>query len=393
MSDSAERRSPPAFVTTADGLAELARRLAAEPLVALDTEANSLHAFRERVCVVQLSVPGLDAIVDPLTVPDLSPLKEVVASDAVEVVMHGGDYDVSLLSRDHGFSFGRVFDTMIAATLLSEPKVGLQALVEANFGVRLSKKHQTADWSRRPLSPDRIEYLRSDTAYLLPLRERLAARLVEADLVAEAAIEFRRLASRRGAPPPLEDPEAWRRAKGTDRLSDLGRAVLAAAWRWREDTARAHDVPRFRVLADETLVSLATSPPANEAALASRPGAGHVVRMGDAPALLSAILEGVEAARRGAAPPPSERPRRTPEEAALLARSKFREERLRRWRTQEAQRRGVPNVVVLPNPALLTIALSPPADAAALAALPDVGPKRAERYGATILALLAPPGS
>src|SRR5262245_27959551 len=131
-------RDAPLLVTTPEELARLAERLSREPLVALDTEANSLHAFRERVCVVQASVPGLDAIVDPLAVTDLSPLRAVVAREDAEVVLHGGDYDVSILSRDHGFEFPRVFDTMIAATLLGEERVGLAALLEAGCGVRHS---------------------------------------------------------------------------------------------------------------------------------------------------------------------------------------------------------------------------------------------------------------
>lgn len=369
-------------------LDHLARRLASEPLVALDTEANSLHAFRERVCVVQSSVEGLDAIVDPFSVPDLSPLAAVTASDRVEIVMHGGDYDVSILSRDHGFSFRRVFDTMIAATLLSEPKVGLQGLLEAHLGVRLTKKFQTANWARRPLSPEQVDYLRGDTTHLLRLRERLLARLREADLVEEAEIEFRRLAARKGAAPPLEDPEAWRRAKGADRLDDVARSVLAAVWAWRERTAKEHDVPRFRVLHDETLVALASRPPRSPGDLSSVPGTASVVRMGDGAAVLAAVAEGIEAAKRGEAPPRTERVRPSSEEKALTARANAREERLRKWRTAEAAHRGVPNVVVLPNPALEAIAASPPASLDELAANPDVGPKRAGRYGKTILSLL-----
>src|SRR5262245_42364166 len=118
-------RSDLAFVETPEALARLVERLAREPRFALDTEAASMHAYRERTCVFQASVPGLDAIVDPLRVPDLAPLAAVVARGDVEVVMHGGDYDVSVLSRDHGFRFARVFDTMIAATLLGEERVGL----------------------------------------------------------------------------------------------------------------------------------------------------------------------------------------------------------------------------------------------------------------------------
>ncbi|HVG93185.1 MAG TPA: HRDC domain-containing protein [Planctomycetota bacterium] len=380
----------PLLVETQGDLARLAERLAREPRVALDTEADSLHAFRERVCVVQVSVPGLDAIVDPLKVPDLSPLREVVARPDVEIVFHGGDYDITVLSRDHGFSFGRVFDTMIAATLLGVEKVGLQALVEAEWGVLLSKKFQTSDWKRRPFSPAQVEYLRSDTRYLLELRERLTARLAAADLEEEAAIEFRRLATRRGAPHG-DDPEAWRRVRGADRLDARGRAVFARAFAWRDEVAARHDVPRFRVVTNDALVALATNPPADLAALGKVPGTEGTVRAGDGEALLAALLAGVDDAARGEGPAALERPRLTSEERSRRDAARGREERLRAWRTHEARRRQVPNVVVLPNPALLAFAEDPPLDVAAVAAHPDCGRKRAALYGTAILEALAGP--
>jgi ribonuclease D len=381
--------SPPWLVETGADLARLAERLSGEPRLALDTEADSLHRYRERVCVVQVSVPGLDAIVDPLAVPDLSPLRALVAEGSREVVLHGGDYDVSILSRDHAFRFSRVFDTMVAATLLGEEKVGLQALVEAAFGVRLSKKLQTADWGRRPLTPEHTDYLRGDTAHLLGLRDLLAGRLRDADLVEESEIEFRRLAARRGSEPG-DEPEPWRRVKGADRLDARGRAVLAAAWAWREGAAKAHDVPRFRVLHDDSLVALATSPPADEAAVAALPGGATVRRVGDAPALLETVARGLAAAARGEAPPPPERPRRTPEERAQADAVRKREERVRAWRKDEAARRKVPNVVVLPNPALRALCEAPPSSVEEIARNPDVGPKRVALYGAKLLELLKP---
>jgi ribonuclease D len=381
-------RPPPLYVTTPEGLARLAERLAGEPRVALDTEANSLHAFRERVCVVQTSVPDLDAIVDPLAVPDLSPLREALARPGLEVVLHGGDYDVSILSRDHGFAFGTVFDTMVAATLLGDERVGLAALLESAFGVRLTKKWQTSDWAARPLPPEKIAYLRDDTAHLLALRRLLGTRLAEADLLEEADIEFRRLAARRGTPFG-DDPEGWRRLRGADRLDAAGRAVLSAAWRWRDERAKRHDVPRFRVLPNETLLDLASRLPRDASGLAALPGTASVVRMGDTDSLLAAVEEGLEAAERGDAPPPATRARPGAAESARIDRARKREERLRRWRGEEAVRRGVPNAVVLPNPGLEAIAEGAPATVADLAALPDVGPKRAARYGEAILAVLA----
>lgn len=382
----------PLFVETPDALAALVDRVASEPRVALDTEANSLHAYRERVCVVQLSVPGLDAIVDPLKLPDLEPLRRLVDRDDVEVVFHGGDYDVSVLSRDHGIVFRRAFDTMIAATFLGEEKLGLLALVEREFGATLSKKYQTADWARRPFTPDQIDYLRGDTTHLLELSARLRDRLAAADLVEETDIEFRRLVARRGAP-WADDPEAWRRAKGAEKLDARGRAVLASTWAWREGLARAHDVPRFRIVPNETLTDLAAKPPTDLDDFSRRPGTRGVVRQGDGPACLDAIRAGLAAFERGEAPAAAERPRLTAEERAAADVRRKLEEKIRRWRTDEAIRREVVNAVVLPNPGMEALIDGGASTIDEIAAIPDIGPKRARLYGAKLLELLgrAPP--
>lgn len=387
------RLHPPLLVETADALGALVTRLEGEPRLALDTEANSLHAYRERVCVVQLSVPGLDAIIDPLAVPDLTSLRQLVDRDEVEIVFHGGDYDVSVLSRDHGFAFRRVFDTMIAATFLGEAQLGLLALVEKEFGVRLEKKYQTADWARRPFSSEQINYLRSDTLHLLELSARLKDRIAATDLVEETDIEFVRLAARRGSP-WADIPEAWRKAKGAEKLDEQGRAVLASTWAWREQQARTHDVPRFRIVPNETLTDLAARPPTDVADLSRRPGIGSIVRMGDGQALFDAIETGLAAFAGGDAPKAAERPRPTADERAAADVRRKREERIRRWRTDEAIRRKVVNAVVLPNPGMEALIDALPRTAEEIAALRDVGPKRAQMYGAKFLELLAatPPG-
>ncbi len=377
-------------VETAEGLLRLVDRLATEPRIALDTEANSLHAFRERVCVVQLSAPGLDAIVDPLVVTDLDPLRDLVDRDAVEIVFHGGDYDVAMLSRERGFRFRRVFDTMIAATFLGDPRVGLAALVEAAHGVVLSKKYQTSDWAKRPFTPSHLDYLRGDTRFLLDLRERLGARLRDADLEEEVAIEFRRLAERKGVA-PVDDPEAWREAKDADKLDARGRAIAVRLWAWRDERAKTHDVPRFRVMNDGTLVAIAAAAPTSEGALSGVEGTHSVLRAGDGPAVLAIVRDGAEAAARDEGPPAPERPRRTPEERARGDVLRTLEDRIRTWRTEEAKRRNVPNVVVLPNVAMRALIETPPTSVEALAAHPDVGAKRAARYGETILRLLHEP--
>jgi ribonuclease D len=374
------------WVDAPRALEALAERVATARRVAIDTEGNSLHAYRERTCVVQVTEGGRTSLVDPLALPTLRPLRDALDRDDVEVVLHGGDYDVSVLTRDHDFRFRRLFDTMVAATLLSLPRVGLADLVAAEFGVVLDKRFQKADWAMRPLTPEHVAYLRRDTAYLLGLRERLGERLRAADLEEEAQIEFARLARRRGTP-AVFDPEAWREAEGADRLADRGRAALARLFAWRDEEARTRDVPPFRVLPPRALVLLAEAFDRGADPL-------RVLHPGDlrrhGAGVRAAIAAAGDDVARGAAPPPTDRPRLGPEERAERDRRRRREDALKAWRKAEASRRGVPNVVVLPNPAVEALVREEGGlDLAGLARIPDVGPRRVQRYGEEILRVLA----
>ena len=209
-------RAPAAWIDDRDALRRVADLVAEASQVALDTEANSMHAYRERTCTLQLTVGGEDVIVDAIAFDDLEPLRDAFDRKDLEVIVHGGDYDVTVLTRDHDWAFHRLFDTMIAATLLGDERVGLAALVEENFGEHLDKRHQRADWAQRPLSPDQLAYLQRDTIWLPHLREIYGNRLAEAGLDEAFGIEMGRLAARRGSP-LQKDPEAWRRAKGVSR--------------------------------------------------------------------------------------------------------------------------------------------------------------------------------
>src|SRR5512136_1487525 len=153
----------PIYVADGASLEAMARRLEGEPRVALDTESNSFHAYRERVCLLQISIAAADFIVDPIAV-DVRPLGAVLGGER-ELVLHGADYDVRCLRREYGWDLGRIFDTMVAARRLGSKELGLAALVHVNFGVRLTKEHQRADWGRRPLTADLLRYAAMDTRF------------------------------------------------------------------------------------------------------------------------------------------------------------------------------------------------------------------------------------
>ncbi|MHC5011515.1 MAG: HRDC domain-containing protein, partial [Planctomycetota bacterium] len=242
-------------------------------------------------------------------------------------------------------------------------------------------------WARRPLTDEQLDYLHRDTAYLPGLRERFSARLREADLEEEAGIEFRRLAAREGKPVAF-DPEGWRRIKGAGRLDAVGRAILSRLHVWREREAERRDVPPFKVLSPRTMHALAAHPPTDTRGTQALSAVGPRERRRYGNAILAALREGRRLAAEGRAPGKPARPRLPREEMVRRGRERKREDALRRWRRAEAEAREVPPLVVLPNPALQWIVRERPRDVDALAAHPDVGNKRAARYGRAILETL-----
>ena len=240
-----------AVIETNAALAALAARVAAADRVGVDTEADSLHCYHEKVCLVQVGLPGSDELVDPLAGGDLTPLLDALAG--TEMVMHGADFDLRMLYRLGLGPPRAVFDTMIAARLTGAAKYGYAALVAEHFGVVLPKGLQTADWARRPLAPRLAEYARNDTRFLLPLAERLGQRLNELDRrtwfaqSCRRAVDAARVVRER-------DPETEWRVRGSHVLGPRAGAVLRALWRWREDEARAADRPPFHILSNAELV-------------------------------------------------------------------------------------------------------------------------------------------
>jgi ribonuclease D len=282
-------RPLPALVSDAAGLDALARRLAAEPVIGIDTESNSFHVYRERICLVQISTRDEDFIVDPLAV-DVAPLGAVLC-DGRETVLHGADYDVRCMKREWGWRLPRLFDTMAAARRLGRTGLGLSALVEGHFGVRLSKAHQRSDWGRRPLSREQLAYAALDTRFLLPLHELLSGELAALGALPEARREFDRIAAVEFRE-RVFDEEGWRRLKGARELDAAGREVLRALWRAREDAARASDRPPFKVMVEQAMIDVARLRPRDPEALARVPGVTPPVlrRLG------AAIAAAIEAA-------------------------------------------------------------------------------------------------
>ena len=164
------------LVIDSDGkLTEFLPALRAADWLALDTEADSLHAYPEKLCLIQLSTTQGDRLIDPLARVDLQPLWLELKKH--QLILHGADYDLRLLRKNHGFVPNRIFDTMLASRLLGEREFGLGNLVKKYLGVVLEKGSQKADWSKRPLTPRMEDYARHDTRHLKALSDILRAQL------------------------------------------------------------------------------------------------------------------------------------------------------------------------------------------------------------------------
>jgi ribonuclease D len=268
------------LVADAPGFRRLLDQLEAAPVVALDTEGNSFHAYRERVCLIQIGMADTQVVLDPLSV-DVSALGPLMADPKRLWVLHGADFDVRTLHRDFGFRLGRLFDTMIAAQTLQLPELGLAALLRRRFGVDLRKGEQRSDWGKRPLRAAQLGYAAADVRFLLPLHDELELALHEKGLSSKAQAQFEKLRHVVVRERHF-DAEGYRRLRGAQALDAEGRALLRGMWCAREELARELDRPPFKVVSEGTLVQLAQARPRDLDALRRLPGVSDLVvrRMG-----------------------------------------------------------------------------------------------------------------
>lgn len=304
-----------------------------EPVLALDLEADSLHHYREQICLVQISTAAETTILDPLAAPEvLDGLESVLADAGVRKILHGGDYDVRLLKRGRVLRVRNLFDTMIAAQLTGRERFGLAPLLEEHFGVILDKRHQRADWSRRPLGPELLAYAAADTAHLHALSGHLAAELQALGRLEWAVEEFRLLEQvEPGAP-----KKPWcLDIKGAARLSPRQLARLQALLETRDELARARNRPPFMVFTSQVLIDWAQTPPASRRALLETPGAGRALLELHA----DRVLQALESA---AALSEQECPRAEPARRSVLSASEAsRFSRLRAAREEASRRLGL----------------------------------------------------
>lgn len=246
------RDGVPTPLTTSAEVADYAGRLAAgSGPVAVDAERASGYRYGQRAYLVQIRRRGAGtALIDPIAVPDLSPIQDAIAD--CEWILHAASQDLACLAG-LGMAPKVLFDTELGARLAGFDRVGLGALVEELLGLRLEKGHSASDWSTRPLPRDWLIYAALDVEVLIELRDGVRQRLVETGKLAWAEAEFAAV---------LDTPEAaarvdpWRRTSGMHSLRSRRQlAALRALWEARDEVARRRDIAPGRILHDKAMVA------------------------------------------------------------------------------------------------------------------------------------------
>jgi len=372
------------IITEAQELEALAEDLLKEDVVAFDTEADSFYHYFDKTCLVQVATRERNWLVDPLALggpANLAPLGPVFASPRVRVLFHAAEYDLFILKRDCGFSFTNLFDTMVSAQLLGYPAVGLAALIEHHFGVRLPKDEQRSDWSRRPLRDKQLQYAVSDVLYLIRLAEAIEKELEEKGRLRWAMDEFDAL-TRRAWPEREFDPLGYLRIKGAKSLDPVPLAILRELFLVRDARAREIDRPPFKVLGNRTLLELVKIQPQNREELGRIKGISDLIirRMGSD--LLAAVKKGI---KNPHGPIPKAQ---GPTRRRMDKRTERRLAALKSWRTPRAKELGLDPGVLCPNSSLEAIALANPKTGDDVRALPELKRWLAEDFGEELAALV-----
>ena len=369
---------PPAlYFDTDSGLLDLIPHLSQEPFVAIDTESNSLYAYREQVCLFQMTTRQGDFIVDPLGIHDMQPLAAILENPRIEKIFHAAEYDLMGIKRDFGFAINNVFDTMLAARICGYQQVGLNSMLQQYIGVGLDKKHQRDNWGMRPLPAESLLYAQMDTHFLPMLRNDLYDELVQQNRLGEAHDAFAELSYIEPAVQEF-DPHGYWRIGRPNQLNRRQMAVLRELYLLREQIAEQRDSPPFKIITNEAMVEVARRSPQSRHDLTKIRGLSAMLARRFGNDVLAAIARG-----RDAKLP---RPPRIVNNIEPLVMERY--TALREWRKQRASQRGVDSDVIVSKNVLWVLAESAPQSLDAMEGIPGLGPWRLSRYGDELLEVL-----
>lgn len=265
------------YISNFSALAREAKTLLDEKAIGVDLESDSLFHYTEKVCLLQISTVKKNLLIDPLSIKDLSPLAPLFSSRKIRKILHGSDYDIRSLHRDFKIEVCSLFDTQIAARILGYNETGLASLLREHFNVKLEKKYQKRDWSKRPLPDSMLAYGVHDTCYLIPLSRILEERLNEKNRFKWFEEECELLSKVRFT--QANEESLFIKFKGARKLASRNLAILETILKLREELAMKKDRPPFKILRNDQILSIATEQPSSLNELKYL-GEGQVNKMG-----------------------------------------------------------------------------------------------------------------
>jgi len=367
-------KSPPIWIDHNLALGDLVRSIHQGQSIAVDTESNSLFAYPERVCLIQISTSYEDFLIDGLADLELEGLGKIFVDESIQKIFHAAEYDILCLKRDFGFQFGNLFDTMQAARILGYEKLGLSNLLMEFFGVDQGKSFQKANWGKRPLPSAMLNYARLDTHYLFQLRDQLVHQLCQKDLFDLAHEDFRRLCM---VEPNHKDTPLYAQVSGYQKLNEQQLRMLEELSQYRDQQAHKLNRPHFKVIGNATLLAIAQAMPKRSKELSRIPGVSPKLFERHAQGILQAVRNGLSK------PPIQPRFHKKPSDKYV-----HRLDALKEWRKKVGQQMGVQSDIILPRDILEQIAGQNPSDLNTLRILMKDVPWRYAHFASEIMRII-----
>ncbi len=368
------------IIDSISDLEKFAGRLEKQKIIGVDLEADSMYHFKEKVCMIQIATQHATAVIDPLQIKNLSVLKPVFRRGDIQKIFHGADYDVRSLYRDFRISVNNLFDSELACRFLGYNESGLEAVLKKRFNVRLNKKYQRKDWSKRPLPQDMIAYAAKDVHYLDPLAKSLHLELKHKGRLSWVEEECTYLSRVRPASP--DSGPLFPGFKGAGKLGPRSLVILEELLQLRKKIAQQQDRPLFRIIGNRSILTLAETRPQSIGKLLKTEALGtkQINRYG------KAVIAAVKKALRIPAKDLPKYPRKTaPNVPAIVAK---RVKELRNWRDNLAKNLEIDPAIICTKALISAIAVQRPLSVSRLSTVNELKTWQIAGFGSDIIDIL-----
>ena len=368
------------FVDTQKGLDRLVSNISGLDVMAVDLEADSMYHFQDKVCLIQLATRRQIYIIDPIRLESIKQFKPYFSDSRIRKVFHGADYDIRSLFRDFDIVIHNLFDTELACRFLGIQQSGLDAVIQSFFRVKLHKKYQKKDWSKRPLPQDMINYAAKDVQYLLQLSEILKKKLIKKRRLSWVEEEFQLLSMVR--PNTAHDAPLFLNFRGAGKLNPRELAILEEVLVWRRETARKKDRPLFKILGNHLILRLAHKKPRSKEELIESETLSAKQQHMFGQQLLEAIERGLNTADDCLPVYPR---RRAPRISEAASRKVI---RLKNWKEAKAKKLSIDPALVLNKMQIMEIVKKKPIDVQDLSNIDGLKAWQVREFGEEIIGCL-----